>query len=558
MELNEGLCYDSPVARIALFLISFLAGVFSRSFFNIPSEWVYLGIGLTGGILLFSFILERAKSQPSISPGNLTNCPQLSECEARLPAGRQVGAPRAGEGGLRPSETEVAGNEFSGKFFLKKMSLVVFLFFLGILRFDLYENNIQDDFLHLHYGEEMVLDGAVLKSIPKPNSEQLIVETGLGKLRVVKAVYPQYKYGDTLKISGKIEEPEVFGAIDNKKLLAKDLVYSEMIFPEIEKKENLASENSTARFSSLKIKFFSFLFMVKDGFEKKLRLILPEPHASLADGMLLGNQGFLEKGLVDNFRKSGTIHILVLSGYNITIVGIFTMALFGMIFPESVAWLLAVAAISAFTLMSGAEAAAVRSALMAVIGLLAFRAGRKNTALLALMWAAMFMVLWNPLLMRFDRGFQLSFLATLGLIIASSFFQKIFSFIPKTLGLRENAAASFAAQIFVLPLLLSWGGEISWLSPLANILIASVVPLVMLFGFLGGIFSFFSLGLGKIIAGAAYILIAYQIYLVNFFGGLSFSMIKFGFLPISLLLFIYAALFYWSWIRFRSSNRLQT
>ena len=150
------------------------------------------------------------------------------------------------------------------------------------------------------------------------------------------------------------------------------------------------------------------------------------------------------------------------------------------------------------------------------------------------------------MLIRFDRGFQLSFLATMGLITASPFFKKRFKFLPELLGFRENAASSFSAQIFVLPLLLSWGGEISWFSPLANILVLVAVPPVMLLSFLGGIFGFVSIFLGKAVASAAYLLISYQIYFIKFFGELGFSMIQFSFLPISILSLMYLALFYWA------------
>jgi len=158
------------------------------------------------------------------------------------------------------------------------------------------------------------------------------------------------------------------------------------------------------------------------------------------------------------------------------------------------------------------------------------------------------------MLMRFDRGFQLSFLATLGLIVASPYFKKVFKFIPDFFGLRESAVSSFAAQIFVMPLLLSWGGEISWLSPLANIFIVSAVPVIMFFSFLGGLAAFASAALGKIVAGAAYLLISYQIYLVRFFGSLDFSILQFNFIPTAILGTAYLLLFYWSVKQYAKNN----
>ena len=476
--------------KIPFLILAFLAGVALRSFFNVP-DWAVFGLlGLTLAIAV------------SLALGNF-------------------------------------GAEVKGVM----LCLFIFFFLLGILRFSFFENKIIQDELHKHYGEEVALIGTVISSEQKENSSRLVLETDLGRLRVTKRTYPEYKYGDILEVSGIITEPVNFADFDVKKYLAKSEIYAEMVFPEIKK-----SDESSGNF------ILSLLFSIKDKFEENLRKILPEPHASLADGMLLGGNGSLDAELLADFKRTGTVHILVLSGYNITIVGAFVMAFAGFFLPEALGWIAAICAILFFTLMSGAEAAAVRSAIMAVIGLIAFRAGRKNIAMLALIWAAFLMVLWSPMLMRFDRGFQLSFLATLGLIVASPYFKKVFKFIPDFFGLRESAVSSFAAQIFVMPLLLSWGGEISWLSPLANIFIVSAVPVIMFFSFLGGLAAFASAALGKIVAGAAYLLISYQIYLVRFFGSLDFSILQFNFIPTAILGTAYLLLFYWSVKQYAKNN----
>src|SRR3990167_8061311 len=115
--------------------------------------------------------------------------------------------------------------------------------------------------------------------------------------------------------------------------------------------------------------------------------------------MLLGNEGVLEENIKTAFQKSGTIHILVLSGYNITVIGMAMANLLG--------FAPAVISIILFVLMTGAEAPAVRAAIMGIIGLLVLRGGRIKTPALLLLYSAFFMVLWNPAVLRFDRGFQL-------------------------------------------------------------------------------------------------------------------------------------------------------
>lgn len=394
-----------------------------------------------------------------------------------------------------------------GKFLI--FSFIFLFFLLGIARFAVFENSIAKDEFHNHYGEFLTFEGRVVSNEPKPNSARIILETDLGRLLIVSRPYPQYKYGDLLTVYGELIEPENYAGFDVKKYLAKSQIYSQMVFPDI-KKIGGGSGNS----------ILHSLILVREKFEHSLKNILPEPHASLADGILLGREGVLPRDIIEAFRKTSTIHILVLSGYNITIVGGAILAFFGFLLPPVYAWGISVFGVLAFTLMTGAEPAAVRAAIMALIGLLALRVGRKDLPLLSLIWAAFFMILWNPMYLRFDRGFQLSFMATLGLILLSSFFQKKFWFFPKFLGIREAAAASASAQLFVLPLLISWGNAVSIFSLPANILVVTAVPAVMLFGFLGALGGFFSLIFGQMLAAPAYFLISYQLFLVNFFAGL--------------------------------------
>lgn len=441
------------IKYIPYFLIAFLGGIFLRSFFSLAPSIILFLAGIIVGILFIFYFFK-----------------------------------------------------FGNKFLIFNFLFLVFL--LGVLRFSAFENNISKDELHNHYGETMTLRGTVIASKLKQNSSRLTLETDFGRLLVVKRIYPELKYGDRLEIRGEILKPTPYGDFNAPKHLAKEGVYSEMVFPEIEK---ISYEPPN--------KILSILFGFKETFENNIKQIFPEPHASLANGMLLGEEGVLPKDLLDAFRKTGTIHILVLSGYNITIVAIFLMAILGFL-PEILAWVGAVFGIIFFTLMTGAEPAAVRASVMAIIGLFALRSGRLKATILTLLWAAFFMVLWNPMYLRFDRGFQLSFMATLGLILFASRFEKIFWFLPKFLGVRESASASFAAQLFVIPMLLSWGNFVSLWSPFVNVLVVGAVPAIMFFSFLGGVAAFLSQSIGAALAAASFALISYQIYIVNFFASL--------------------------------------
>lgn len=468
---------------IPILLLSFLGGVGFRSFFDVSLKFSWMILGILSGIeasrylFLKSFRRHEKLGLPAI---------ELRDSAA--------GSFRAENADSQQSQ-ELLDYRFEK---INIAMLIVLLFFLGTIHFSYFEKNIEKDNLHNFYDQKVSLEGTVLESKLTQASQRMVLKTSEGKTLLVTKVFPNYSYGDLLKVFGELKEPENFGSINMKKILARDKIYSQMVFPQIQK---IGSSPTS--------KIMNFLFFVREKFEEKIKLVLPEPHSSLANGMLLGNEGVLEANILDAFKKSGTIHVLVLSGYNITIIGNAIANLFGFV-P-------AVLSIILFVLMTGAEAPAVRAAIMGIIGLLIFYTGRPKTATLVLLWSAVLMVLWNPAILRFDHGFQLSFLATLGLCLASGFFAKKFKFLPSFLSIRENAASTFSAQLFVLPLLISWGNHISYLSPIANILIVGAVPYVMGFSFLGALGAFLFQSLGQSIASVSYVLITYQIYVAKIF-----------------------------------------
>ncbi len=461
------------------FLLSaFLGGVFLRSFFTIPINFVFVFLGTVIGVGTLFFLRERR---------------------------------------------------------IQIFLLITLCFLLGILRLAFFEQNIVYDTLHYHYGANVVVRGIVVAQTYQTASQKIVVQTSQGKISVTTRNYPSYRYGDVVSLGGVLSEPQQDDRYDEKDFLAKDKIFSTMIFPAID----------IVGFSPPS-SILSFLFNVKQGFEERIHAVFPEPQSTLAVGMLLGKEGTIDKTLYQEFQKSGVAHILVLSGYNITIVGVFIMALLGLMVSETIAWWGTVAGIILFTLMTGAEAPAVRAALMAIIVLVAKRNGRLSVGVSTLVWSAFLMTLWSPMILRWDRGFQLSFLATLGLVVVSPYLKKFVKWIPEALGIRESAMATISAQIFVLPLLLSWGGEVSFLAPIANILVLGVVPIAMFFSFVAACFAFVSVSLGSLIASLPYVIISFQIAVVHFIANVPASSVSFQKIPFIIMIMVYGTLFYWS------------
>lgn len=224
-----------------------------------------------------------------------------------------------------------------------------------------------------------------------------------------------------------------------------------------------------------------FLYIPKHFFERALSRSLSEPEAGLAKGLLLGGNDYLPATLKDIFARIGLTHIVAVSGYNITVIAELFVA-FGLmcgLWRRQALWG-ALGVVVLFILMIGLPASAVRAGLMAGTAFLATHFGRLSRSVNSLLLAAAVMLLLNPLLLRYDVGFQLSFLATLGIILLSPWQERLLTkkeFFGK--GLLEIAWLTFSAQVFVLPILLFQFQRFSVISLFANILLLPLVPYAM-------------------------------------------------------------------------------
>jgi competence protein ComEC len=309
--------------------------------------------------------------------------------------------------------------------------------------------------------------------------------------------FPEFKYGDKIKVSGKLSVPKNFTednglSFDYVSYLSKDKIHFIIYYPEIRFIENGGGN-----------RFIGWLYFLKNIFIQKISDVVPEPNASLIAGMIFGAKKSLGQDLLDDFKKVGLIHIVVLSGYNITIIaaGVFYItSIFG-----KRNWGFAASAflILFFAFMAGLSATVIRAVIMALISILALFLGRPTSALRWLFIAGLLMLLWNPLLLFYDPSFQLSFAATLGLILFSEIIDKklisqvirLFlkigvpvSFVVafEKIKMREIISSTLAVQLFVLPLLIKISGQVSLISFLVNPIVLPMVPWTMASGALAG------------------------------------------------------------------------
>ena len=345
----------------------------------------------------------------------------------------------------------------------------------------------------------------------RENSTRLLVELSEGSRAVIITEhYPEYKYGDRLQIIGEFEKPENFETdsgreFDYVNYLAKDNVHYIIPFPDIE--ILVRGEGNV---------FKEKLFSLKSAFIEKMQAVIPEPESSLSGGLLLGARRSLGSDLEKDFRTTGIVHIVVLSGYNVTIVAESIIATLSFL-PRMVGGVVGILSIIGFAVITGAGATIVRASIMACLVVVARLAYRDYDIVRALVLAGAIMVLHNPKILLFDISFQLSFLATLGLIVLSPRLEKYFIWVPKKFGLREVFTATISTQIFVLPLLLYSVGELSIVALPVNLLVLATVPSAMLFSFLTGLFGFISIALAFIPGFVAHIILSYELWIVDIF-----------------------------------------
>jgi competence protein ComEC len=217
----------------------------------------------------------------------------------------------------------------------------------------------------------------------------------------------------------------------------------------------------------------------------QIRKYVPFPASSLVAGVLLGDQSGFSKDMQNEFRSAGLSHVIVLSGFNVTLVANSVYSLFKKR-GKKVALLSALSCLFIFLLFVGPTLALMRAALMTTSTLFVRFYNLGNHMMRALLLAALVIGFINPYTLLYDISFHLSFLATFGLIAFGNMFSKLietrFSWIPEKFELRETLSSTFAAQLGVLPIMIFQMGSVPLISPFINLLVVPLIPYLMILG----------------------------------------------------------------------------
>ncbi len=428
-------------------------------------------------------------------------------------------------------------------FFRKKLffafAILLIFFCLGIIRHQSASKSFSlSELKKLNNSDQAIELTAVVSEVPQMSEKSQHFEatvSGLNKekLLIMTEKYPAFHYGDKAKIIGKLQQPENFNQFDYLNYLAKDRIFSIAYFPQIE-------FLSAGAGNPIKETLFQF----REEFSQTWRRFLSPPHLGIFEALVFGEEGNIPDLWKEKLNFAGVRHLAAVSGMNITIIGSLLLPVllsFGLWRQQSL--VLSLVLIWVYILMIGASASALRAGIMVSLFFLAQIFGLLARGERILVFAGFLMLCQNPLILKNDLGFQLSFLAMAGMIFWQPFFQeKVFKKLPGNAGFILSA--TFSAQVFVLPLVIYSFDYISLVSPLTNLLLAPIVPCLTMIGFVIGGLVIILPFLGSLFFWVFWLAVEFILLTVDWSLKIPFSHIAINNIPIWVLPAVYAALIF--------------
>jgi len=370
-----------------------------------------------------------------------------------------------------------------------KVSLLLLLFAAALsLRLELLFSHERGETLPRYIGTMQTLAGVVATD-PDVRDASVRVNLAVKKINgapasgVALVVLPrgtEAAYGDTLVVRGAITAPQPF-------LTDTGRVFDYPGYLRVQGVLAMMQNATVAAHIRGGWSLRGLLYSIKHAFEHSLERLLPPQDAALLEGIVLGERRGLPAALTTAFIIASLIHVVVLSGYNISIVADATLRALRFL-PRTLGYGAGIALMVLFIVMTGAGSTSLRAGIMALIAIVARYLRRPALAMRSLAFAGALLVLWNPLVALFDPSFVLSMLATLGLIMLSPWVE---SKLPRILTVhphvRSVAASTIAVQLYVLPALIYYTGVLSFVALPANILTLPLIPFAMLTGFIAGL-----------------------------------------------------------------------
>lgn len=361
--------------------------------------------------------------------------------------------------------------------------------------------------------------------------------SGLALLQVPRET--DIRYGDRVQVYGEPATPAEFEDFSYKDYLARQGIHSVI----------RSYGNVTLLARDQGDPFRTALYAFRGRALTTIYAIFPEPAGSLLAGILVGDDSGMPRDLQDAFQATNTAHIIAISGFNIGILAGVLSTLMRRI-PGKRRATLIIAGLVLYTLLVGASPSVVRATIMASLTVVAVSFYRQNEALNALAIAALVMSAQNPQVV-FDPSFQLSFLATLGLILYTEPLTRGFQLLleqwvtgeraKQVVGaLSDSLIVTVAAQITTLPLILFSFHRLSLVGLITNLLVLPVQPAVEIFGGAATLVAMAVQPVGQVLAWIAWAFLEWTIAIVRATAALPLASVEIGRFDLPLLVLAYA------------------
>ena len=388
---------------------------------------------------------------------------------------------------------------------------------LGVFRVGGAITDVASQPIRMREGERVTLVGRVVRHPDRDLDRLRFVldakDPVRGRVLVSAERHAEVSLGDTVSVSGAIQLPEAFatetgGTFDYPKYLAKDGISATLRTDRVAVVSRIAPTHP-----------FWLLGRSRGAIDAAAAEALPQQEGALLRAMVTGDEGAMTEPFKEALNRSGLRHLVAVSGMNIVIL----LSIIGAVANRSGAshrsafwW--GVGLVAFFVLLIGAPASAVRAGIMGVLLAAASLLQRPKSGLRAAVAAGAVMAAFSPLMLRYDVGFQLSFLALLGIVLFSPWISRVFRRLPPILS--ETLTMTFAAQAAVLPLLLSSFGQVSLVAPLSNLLVVPAMEIVMPWSIAAAIAGVTWLPFGQLVALPLLPFYAFVIWIAETFGAL--------------------------------------
>lgn len=267
---------------------------------------------------------------------------------------------------------------------------------------------------------------------------------------------------------------------------------------------------------------FNLIYYIQDEIYKSFARLFPKDEMGLIIGMMIGETKDISEDVLENFKTTGITHLIAVSGSNVVYVVVLVQFLFKKFFGKRATYFISIFFLILFMLISGASASVCRATLMIILSICADIFFLKSDTFSNIFTSAFVLILLNPLVI-YDVGFILSFGGTLGIVLFSKDFTRLFKRLGK---LNETLSVTCSAQLILAPIMMYYFNTFSILSIVTNIIVVPISGSITILGFVVFIISKISFPIAKLIANSLYVLATFTIWVADMFSKIPFSLIR--------------------------------